>query len=470
MQLFSTDFPLATGTTPLQILEECLYWVSESPYTNFTQVQLVNNISLEEFEKKSDNEKIEFECADDGELQIHSFIYTKRDDSHAWITSVSFLTIPRNGEAWVNVKAYCNSFTATSNIPQIKKPLIVIRLIDRYGGGIDGDLKVNHEHHELKDSLIDLQYAADLINGETGNRLPIVLISRYHSGFTAAIPDRLARNLSGLAHVIVEPNRAFSNKLRPRVSSQNVYGGAVGIYWPSDGGVSVHRKSSEKSTKEFEKEIFEELRSTISQRMPLRKCSIEALRETKNKQLIEKLKKEESPDINAYIEAFDRDLLAKDERIEELEREVRRLEGLSRSLRAKNPLQGGIVIDTGSEEDFFENEMLWIILDALKDQCDRVPENSRRLHILQSITTQTAPHKISAEAAQTIREALRGYREMSTRTRSTLERLGFTISDEGKHLKLLYQDDSRYTFTLPKSGSDGRGGLNAASDMIKLFF
>ncbi|MEG0324788.1 MAG: hypothetical protein RR619_12385, partial [Raoultibacter sp.] len=100
MQLFSTDFPLATGTTPVQILEECLYWVSESPHTNFTQAELVKNISIEEFTKNNDNEKIEFEHTDDGELHIHSFIYTKRDDSHAWITSVSFLTIPSNGEAW----------------------------------------------------------------------------------------------------------------------------------------------------------------------------------------------------------------------------------------------------------------------------------------------------------------------------------------------------------------------------------
>ncbi|ATR83016.1 hypothetical protein CS390_10870 [Pseudomonas sp. HLS-6] len=470
MQIFSTDFPLANGTTPIQILEECLYWISESPHTNFTQSQLLENIKVAEFKKTAPRETIEFEYADDEKMQIHSFVYTKKDQSHAWVTTVSFLTLPQTGEAWVNVKAYCNSFIATTKTPEIKKPLIIIRLIDRYGGGIDGDLKVNHEHVELKDTLIDLQYAADLINGETGNRLPIVLITKYHSGFCAAIPDRLARSLSGLAHVVVEPNRAFSNKLRTYVNSQNVYGGAIGIYWPSDGGVSIHRKSSDKSTKAFEVEIFTELRSMISQRMPLRECSIEALRETKNRKLIQKLKSEESLDVSAYIEAFDAEIKAKEEQIETLKREVHRLEGVSKALRSKNPVQGGLQINIGDEEDFFDDEILWIILDALRDQCERVPEDSRRLHILQSIANQPAPKKISTEISHTIRETLRGYREMSSRTRTTLEKLGFEISDEGKHLKLTYQEDSRYTFTLPKSGSDGRGGLNAASDMIKLFF
>ena len=54
--------------------------------------------------------------------------------------------------------------------------------------------------------------------------------------------------------------------------------------------------------------------------------------------------------------------------------------------------------------------------------------------------------------------------------RRELEDMGFSISEDGKHFKLVFQGDDRYTFTLPKSGSDWRGGLNAASDIGRLLF
>ena len=48
--------------------------------------------------------------------------------------------------------------------------------------------------------------------------------------------------------------------------------------------------------------------------------------------------------------------------------------------------------------------------------------------------------------------------------------MGFRISNGGKHYKLLYQGDDRYTYSLPQSGSDRRGGLKAASDISRLMF
>jgi hypothetical protein len=469
MQYFSTDFPLSIGTSAQDILEECLYWINDSPHTKFVATELLEGIRLEDFNKRTQGEEINFELADDENFKIHSFIYTKSNKTNAWITSITFLTVPATGEAWVNVKAYCNAYIASAKVPDIKKPLIILRLIDRYGGGLDGDLIVNHEFAQLEDDQAGLDQAARLINGACGNRLPILYITKYHSGNCSVIPDRIARAVSGLAHVAVEPNRIFSNKLRPLVNSQNVYGGGVGIYWPSDGGVSIYRKASSQSMKDFESEILEDLSTLTAQRMPLRKCSIEALRETKNRRLIQRLKSEDSSDLSAYIEAFDQELEAKDEEINLLQREVARLEAASRSFRAKNPVTGGIIFDIGEEEDFFEDEIRWIMLDAMVDHCSRVPDDSRRLHILQAVVSQKPERNFATEIASSIRETLRGYREMTPKIRSTLIQLGFAISEEGKHFKLVYNEDSRYTFTLPKSGSDGRGGLNSGSDIIRLF-
>jgi hypothetical protein len=59
---------------------------------------------------------------------------------------------------------------------------------------------------------------------------------------------------------------------------------------------------------------------------------------------------------------------------------------------------------------------------------------------------------------------------MDGRTKKGLETLGFSIEEEGKHHKLTFGGDDRYTFTLPKSGGDHRGGLNAAAGISKRLF
>ncbi|OYX11331.1 MAG: hypothetical protein B7Y20_10560 [Acidovorax sp. 16-64-162] len=57
---------------------------------------------------------------------------------------------------------------------------------------------------------------------------------------------------------------------------------------------------------------------------------------------------------------------------------------------------------------------------------------------------------------------------MEAKVRSALQDMGFEISEEGKHYKIVFQGDERYTFTMPKSGSDHRGGLNLAGDISRL--
>lgn len=51
-----------------------------------------------------------------------------------------------------------------------------------------------------------------------------------------------------------------------------------------------------------------------------------------------------------------------------------------------------------------------------------------------------------------------------------LEAIGFSLSDDGKHIKLVFCEDARYTGTLSKTGSDYRAGDNTAHDIIRAIF
>ena len=52
---------------------------------------------------------------------------------------------------------------------------------------------------------------------------------------------------------------------------------------------------------------------------------------------------------------------------------------------------------------------------------------------------------------------------MSSVIRSDLGDMGFTITEDGKHYKLVYFDDPHFNTVIAKSGSDHREGKNIAA-------
>lgn len=77
---------------------------------------------------------------------------------------------------------------------------------------------------------------------------------------------------------------------------------------------------------------------------------------------------------------------------------------------------------------------------------------------------------LAKKKRELLKELLRDYTHMDGKIKKALEHLGFSVSEEGRHIKMVFQGDDRYTFVLAKSGSDFRGGLNAASDISKRLF
>jgi ribonuclease BN (tRNA processing enzyme) len=51
--------------------------------------------------------------------------------------------------------------------------------------------------------------------------------------------------------------------------------------------------------------------------------------------------------------------------------------------------------------------------------------------------------------------------------RKKLEKYGFTITEEGKHYRLTYHGDHRYSTTIAKTGSDNREGMNIATEILR---
>ncbi|EBO3310991.1 hypothetical protein ARC96_02630 [Escherichia coli] len=472
MKFFSTGFYVSNDVLFDDVFNECFSWIHESPHTNFIPAQLACDYLSEDFYVESSNERIDVITHGNQDVQLGCFRYSKISEPHKWVTDISINKNLINNTVWIQVESSVVSQEAAYLAPQPKKPLIVIRLIDKFSGGLDDAFKTSIEPDYLSNSEEHLKLAAKVINGETENRLPIIYVSSkyfYNEHPHNIIPERLARKVCGIAHVLIEPReKMFSIKLKNETNSKNAYAGAVGIYWPRGQNISFYRRG-EKTAKEFEDELFDDVVKATSTMAPVSEGGWSEIQKRRTKDSINtlKIRGEYTSELMGLYEA---DNVAKDETIEELKSNILSLEYRVRMLQSQASAQGSIVINAGEETDFFNGEIKDVIIEALKVAIVNTKEGSRSNHILSSLISNN-PQTMEANSRQThLKRALNGYRSMDKATSRQLKELGFELSEEGKHWKLVYNGDSRYSYILPKTGSDYRGSLNAISDISNIIF
>ncbi|WP_312783783.1 hypothetical protein [Acidovorax temperans] len=464
MLSFATEFPVETTRTSVDFLAAVREWLLGSPHTVFEASDLSEIEAKDEFSAKKSNELIETLKYQATGSDMAAIRYTKWDRGLEWVSTIVF---SRGQPSWIGIRTSCESQHPAAKLPIAKKPVFVQTFLTRLGGGEDGEIKVQAIPLRLTNS--DIPLAARCMSGQAGCRLPLVYVSaRFQGGYLVNV-DSLAEALAGMAHVVVEPNRPFSVRLMSEVNSQNVYGGAIGVYWPDGGGRrSFFLQHESESPSEMERAVVEEVRSALVNRRPLARVTWSAVQELISRRTFAALRDQGSTEVQRYVDEFDKELKSKQEELEDAEREIARLEAEVRKYQAQRPMQSGLFLQTAPEQDLYAGELLGVVGDAIADALTRVTEDSRRQHILKSIVDAN-PSTGEAEAMRNrLKSLLRDFRSMEAKVRSALQDMGFEISEEGKHYKIVFQGDERYTFTMPKSGSDHRGGLNLAGDISRL--
>ncbi|MYN30232.1 hypothetical protein [Duganella levis] len=460
MQSFSTEFPVQENISGGEFLSAVKDWIVGSRYTYLKASDLEQIGSAGESKVTVESDTVEILRVDTDDTESIAVSYHKRDDNCDWISTIVFSGTPSSN--WVSVRVMCEPHLPTAKLPEAKKPVVMQILLSKLGGGTDGKVQVTDKAVMLSESQVEL--AASYILGTNGAYLPIVYISAPFRGKAEFNFDALAKQLAGMAHVVVEPSRAFSIRLKDIVHAQNVYGGAVGVYWSEGGG---SRKFLE--GRNISESIFHEIRLALNNRRPLIRCTWNSVKEIQSRKILNELRDAGSTDVQNYIDAFDAELNAKNAALTDAEKEIHRLSAEIRRLEARSSAESGMMLELGQEQDYFENEIKDIVLDALTHAVGSVTIDSRRQHVLNAILNANS----IAQGAQTIRErlkaSLRDYRSLDSKTEKELEACGFSISDTGKHFKLTWMDDDRYTFTLAKTASDHRTGLNSALDIGRLF-
>jgi hypothetical protein len=489
---FATDFAVDPAHGPEDFLRAIASWLLDVERTAIAAEQLQALPTETSSRINTGGELLQTLIARQPDATVAGIRYSRQEEHLTWITTVVFsrrlktrgngagntdlpdMAIPETdtapaSDAWLGIRIECTSSLPQAHLPVDRDPAIVPALLNALGGGLDGPLRVSNQPRLLAGH--ELPLAADLILGNSDHRLPIVYVSACFQPGHAIDPRRLASRLAGRAHVVVEPGNSFSRQLQALTKSTNVYGGTVGIYWPEGGEPRrFYLGTLYQTAAELGDAIREDLHRTLRQRRPLPRCTWAHLREQVSQNTIAALKSAGSLSIDDCIRSFGEEIAAKEQLLQEAEEEIERLRQELRQ-REIRPGDDNILLSPGTERNFYDQEILGIVLDALADARKYVPPDSRRHHVLQSIVgANPLPHRTANAHRDALKNLLRGTSTLDARIRRGLESMGFRISNGGKHYKLVYQEDDRYTYTLPKSGSDHRGGLNAANDIGRLMF
>ena len=307
--------------------------------------------------------------------------------------------------------------------------------------------------------------------------MPVVYIaSNFFENKFEVDFNELAKDLAGVAHVLVETSRQVAKKLKEVTDGRNPYNGAVQIFYSNDGSQRIlpdYYDNKNKFRNEIAYSVFSKLiLGKIDDEFSWTKIRYNNL-----------LKKSRD---SMEIEAICDELLAeKDSIIKQNNQRINELEELNNLFRNKllvyenrlkkdNSISDQIVALNIQEVDLYENEIKDVLLKTIESvlhnmDMDLNQMESRKYHILKSIKLQNHVTNVAEDIVEELKSILNKDGSFNSAKRKRLIDLGFEIK-EGKHYKLTYKGDDRYMITLAKTSSDYRSNMNMVSKATKKIF
>lgn len=366
--------------------------------------------------------------------------------------------------------------------PSFSTPHFITLLIEKGYLKSDGDLPISREPIIIEEDNIEL--LTNIINGKKRYRLPVVYVSKSYADEDPINVWKIAGRLKGVAHVLVEKHSWLNDKIRNLCESKNEYYGAIGIYYPNQAirhKRYLYRSYEGSSIVLLEKVVCNVIQYSNSQLVNAlytwQGVSNALLRECLSNQYAERVaaetaKEKAVSEADALIESFDEELQKLQKQVEELTHTNEALLYENQGLRTKlNVTDAAPLLYMGNEDEFFRNEIKEIILLALEERLKSLDAKTRQADVLRDIirSNGSCEHTVEQKAKK-LKNALKGYKNVSSSLKQLLCDFGFIITEEGKHYKLTYYGDGRYWTTIAKTPSDSRAGTNIALTIIKNMF
>ncbi|QMT31009.1 hypothetical protein [Alysiella filiformis] len=130
------------------------------------------------------------------------------------------------------------------------------------------------------------------------------------------------------------------------------------------------------------------------------------------------------------------------------------------------------LLQFGQEVDLYENEILSFTRKALEFALkNHTYDKSRYRHVLEDVLQANPLERdVRAEKEREFHKIMHTYHRMDNATRQALSKFGFTLNEQSVHHKIVFMQQTRYTFTISKTGSDIHGGKNCARNVSRFLF
>ena len=319
---------------------------------------------------------------------------------------------------------------------------------------------------EPTNELID--WIAGAIREEYDDELPLVLATTYFDTRATEIEEyTLSKKLAGFAYVVVCDNE-YTRLLKDRADHATPFNGAVCIY-TKGGRPRQFRKRNAYLGAPLDKQIANEVQRFVTSAVDADAPTWEALH-------AEQVRKEAKESAALAEEALgDNENL--DEKLKRAEARIAALVQENMSLTAKcNSLQTALtkseavqtIIEPSSIPEFFDGEQHDLLVSILQKALLNCGSKETRQKEL--ITDLLAHNKIignGKEMLDVVKSVFADGEELSAKELAELKRVGFEITSDNTHYKLVYKG-SKYWFSLAKTSSDKkRSGKNLTSDITK---
>lgn len=365
--------------------------------------------------------------------------------------------------------------------PSFSTPHFITLLIEYGYLKDDGILPMIRKPIFIKTDNVGL--LTDVINGTSRYRLPIVYISKTYYGEDPVDIWKLSGRLKGVAHVLVEEGTWLNGRIRKQCNDQNEFHGAVGVYFPNS--AYGHKKYlyraydgidavlSEKVIRSVIQYCNDQMMDKLYTWQGVSNALLRDRLSSKGAELlaVESEKVRVAAEADELIESADEDIQKLKKQVEELTHVNEILTYENQGLRSKMGSTDNMpILYLGEEEEFYQDEIRVMLLDALELALPQYASRSRRKTVLEDIIKSNSCKRRADERSDQLKNLLRGYKNLSGSMKRTLQDMGFVITEDGKHYKLTYYGDRRYMATLAKTPSDKRSGMNIALEMIKDMF
>lgn len=237
MKQFATEFPIKPLADRDAFVAQIRAWLDGTKYS--TIFRSAHDLGGELVHlRASSNEALRIrEIRGDNLVGIGMRHDYPDDDGRLWRTELVLRRDNAHRSDILRCLTQCIALEPNVRLETPRKPFLLKTLV-RLWGGKDLCLPVADSPLWLTNDAVGLQIADSVTKGTAARYLPVVYISACGDRewlFTEDKIEKLAYDLGGVAHVVVEPSRAFSFRLRDATQGVNAYGGNVAISLPGEG-------------------------------------------------------------------------------------------------------------------------------------------------------------------------------------------------------------------------------------------